>query len=164
MKKIAVVVLALALFMMTSAVAPAIAIGPLKALDVGNNPKFRGNVADGVVEMGVAENTILWVSPDGWIFHDAKATTGQGRMNNALIADISFLIALGVDMETYSNRWIFLSGDTSGNTWNHPFDNPDVGEHGMLYWFATFVFGPASGSRLVAEHPDGIFATWHYVK
>jgi hypothetical protein len=158
-------VLGISVFIMAIAllVSPVLAIGPTKPLKVGNNPKFQGNIATGLVEIDAAENSLLWINAVGMFMHDAKATTGMGRMNNAIIADISILMAMGADFEAYSKMWIFLSGDNSGNSWNNPFDNPDAGTHGMLYWFGEAVFGPGYGADLVAEHPDGVFITWNLV-
>jgi len=167
-KKAAVVVLAFALLMMFAAVAPVMAMGPLKAQDVGHNPNLSGAPGSGIAHLdgGKSGNTFMFINAGPWegmIFHDCKTTTGNGRMNNAIVVTIAVMMDFTVHPELYYNEWMFFSGDNSGSQFNNPIDDPDVGPHGMLYWFAEKAFGAGYGPAVVAEHPDGVFVNWHFV-
>ncbi len=158
-RKATAIVVMFALLMMLTAVAPVLAFGPLNAEEVGNNPNLTGDAATGIAHMdaGKSSNTFMWINSgtfEGMIFHDEKTTIGAGRMNNVIVVTIATLMDLNVHPELYYNKWMFFSGETNG---------PTFMGHGMLYLFAEKAFGAGSGAALVAEHPDGVFATWHFV-
>jgi len=158
--------IAITLLAVAMLVSPVAAIGPLKPMDNGND-RFTGTPGSGVVMKDAASNTVIYITdlidlPDenNEIFHDAKATAGAGRMNNAIIVEtLSDLIAIGANEDQYFNKWVYFSGD---NTAAHP-NSYQFRGHGMLYYFAEVVFGTGSGPFVVAEHPDGMFAMWHHV-
>ncbi len=161
MRKFAVVVLAVAILTMPFAVAPVMARGPVQAAEVGHNPNLTGIPGAPFAQLEAGENTKMWVNGLGFVSVDVPVTTGGGRMNNAIIADIGVLMTMLSDPPGVPNEWIFLSGETNGPKWNNPGDDPDAGAHGIMYWFAEFAFGPGYGAYLVQHHPDGVFIMQH---
>ncbi len=152
-RKILVLVLAFALIMVTSAVGPVMALGPLHAAEVGHNPHLISPFP-GIAFMEPGENTFSWVTPTGVIQRDVVASVGAGRMNNALIADHNDVLAMQAGSPVYSNKWIYLSGETSGNQYNG---------HGMFYWWLLPVFGPTYSLIITGQHPGGVFFTMNSV-
>ena len=124
--------LALALILLvTPYIGTVMAICPLKALEVGKNPKVTGFLFLGVAMLDdVGPNNIMWVDGAGLIVNNADARKGGGRMNNAIIADINLVLAMRADPILHENKWVYLSG-TGGEQWDHPDDDPDKGTHGM---------------------------------
>lgn len=142
----------------TSMVGTVMAIGPLKALEVGNNPKLGGSPAMSVVMIDDAgPNNIAFMNFAGLIVNNADARKGEGRMNNAIIADIDIVFAIRADQTLYENKWVYLSG-TEGEQWDHPTDDPDKGTHGMWYWTILPMFGPIFSAMLEQEYSAGVFA------
>jgi hypothetical protein len=143
---IAVSLMAVAM-LATPMVGTVMAIGPLKALEVGKNPKVFGLVAFGFVMLDdVGPNNIFWFNIQGTIMQGNDASKGEGKMNNAIIADYNTVLDMAANPEEYENKWIFLSG-TGGSQYNG---------HGMFYW----VFLPITGSATAAleqEYSDGVF-------
>jgi len=155
-KKILVVsVTLLALVMLaTPLVGTVMAIGPLKAVEVGKNPKLCGNPAMGIAFLDdVGPNNILWVSTIGLIVSLPDARKGSGRMNNAIIADYATVVAMQADETLYENKRVYLSG-TGGEQWN---------DHGMLYWMLLPTFGPFATAELEQEYADGAFYARNWV-
>jgi hypothetical protein len=122
------------------------AIGPFQELEVGKNENLDGVPALLVYNDNPSSNTILWSSKDT-IMLSMIASKGQGRMNNAIIADISTLMVMKNNPD-YRNKWIYLSGESGPNLF--------MG-HGMLYWFTYGVFGEAAAQHDAEEHPDGTY-------
>ena len=127
-------------------ITPVMAIGPFQALKVGNNENLIGVTGLLVYNDNPSDNTILW-SSQGTIMLSMIASKGQGRMNNAIIADMATLLVMKNNPD-YRNKWIYLSGESGPNLY--------MG-HGMLYWFTLGVFGLAAAQNDAAEHPDGIY-------
>ncbi len=148
---------------------PVIAIGPLQALEVGNNKNLSSIVGTTGVEnlRGSADGSIfafwtgqVWVR---WVFQDASQA--KGLMNNAVIAQYSGAPSgmaayfETLDSEELDNKWIYLSGDGGANPGQF------MG-HGMLYWFIfgitrlaglTVAQAQAYAASVVASHPEGEF-------
>ena len=154
-RKILLTVLALALVLLAAPfIGTVMAIGPLKALEVGNNPNVDGFVALGVVMLDdVGPNNIMWVTPLGMIISLPDARKGDGRMNNAIIADHDTVVDMQANPAAYDNKWVYLSG-TEGAQWNG---------HGMFYWAILPRFGPIASAALEQEYSDGVFQMTHKV-
>ncbi len=145
-RKILVVVLAFVLLPMAFAVAPVMAKGPLQAGIVGHNPNMQAVYPPlGLVQMDASENTMIWVGFEDVMVHDCEAGTGAGRMNNAIIADMTIVNDMVAHPEAYVNKWVFLSG----------------GPNGMMYNYALQVWGPEMAALIVVKHPNGMFLTMH---
>ncbi|KON31775.1 hypothetical protein AC477_03850 [miscellaneous Crenarchaeota group-1 archaeon SG8-32-1] len=130
-------------------VAPVMAMGPLKALEVGKNPNLDGFVPFGFVmldDVGVANN-VFWFNGRGEIGLGNDVSKGGGKMNNAIIADYAIVLDMQANPEEYENKWIYLSG-TGGEQY---------GGHGMAYWVLVNYFGPVAAAGLEAEYSDGVF-------
>ena len=130
-------------------VAPVMAMGPLKALEVGKNPNLDGFVPFGFVmldDVGVANN-IFWANARGEIMKGNDISKGGGKMNNAIIADYATVEDMQANPATYENKWIYLSG-TGG---------AQYGGHGMAYWVLVNYFGPVATAGLEQEYSDGVF-------
>jgi hypothetical protein len=179
MKKATVPLLALASLMMFAAVAPVMAIGPEQAFDVGNNPNLW--IGGGAIhnDHGEAGGNILWYKASSgysgkWLLSDP--TSGEGKMNDAIIATISIISQFAADQTAFlsgnptvnENKWIFLSPDGSGNQFAYssgPF--AAYGSHGILWWL--MFFGPAQrnatqASTIAANYPNGLFWNYNFVK
>ena len=155
-KKILRIVLVLAAVMLaTPMVGTVMAIGPLKALEVGKNPKLGGYIAFGFVFLDdVGPNNPAWIHyPDVMIKNMAAATEGEGRMNNAIIADHDTVVAMQADPTLYENKWVYLSGT----------GEPQYDGHGMLYWMILPDFGPIGAALHELANPDGVFSTSNLV-
>ena len=145
------------LLAVTMMVTPVMAIGPLKALEVGKNPKLDGSFPMGFVMLDdVGPNNIFWLNGLGVIMYGSDAVKGEGRMNNAIIANIDTLVEMQTNPPLYENKWIYLSG-TDGAQWDNPFDDPDKGSHGMAYWSFLTMFGPVASVELEQEYANGVF-------
>ena len=182
MKKILVIVafLLIAAFIAS----PVLAIGPELAFEEGNNPNlwFGGGAIHNM--RGEAGGNILWFDyydsaqvykySGKWIMADP--TSGQGKMNNAIIGTIVTLSTYSTDQAAYisgnptvnENKWIFLSPDGSGYQFAFSPPNPlsALGPHGSLWWL--MYLGPARrdatvASSIVTNYPDGVFWTYNFV-
>ncbi len=152
----AVLVMATALMTLAILATPVLAIGPVKAQEVGHNPNLVG--ADGLAFLtNNGGNTFIWFNIPGkyqnMIYHDADASIGGGRANTAVMANLAMLSVIAGNPDYY-NTWIFLSTDPSTG----------AGGKSVLWWFAEVAFGAGYGNILVANHPNGIYVTWHFVK
>ena len=161
MKKAAVVVLALTLLMMYCTVAPVLAIGPSKAAEVGHNPNVGINPTTGKTYINTPNvksglDRVTWL--DNQMFLYLNVSNVKGIMNNAVIADIDTVNGMNSNPEDYENKWIYLSGETEGNTY---------GGHGMFYWWITspLVGFPAdqAAASILARNPDGGYVKTNYV-
>ena len=158
---IAVTLLAIALL-----ASPVVAIGPQKAAEVGNNPHMVGDGSSGLVFMtGASGNTFMWFnnpSSDkyGMIYHDADTAIGEGRVNNALIVDWDMFMDMDSDghPELYYNKWLYFSNEPVPTS-----EAPFLFGNSILWGLGQYAMG-GQGNLLVANHPDGIFAMWHFVK
>jgi hypothetical protein len=132
----------------TPMVGTVMAIGPLRALEVGKNPKVDGFVPAGFVMLDdVGPNNIFWANMYGRIVSGADALKGEGRMNNAIIADYGIVVDIQTNPEMYENKWVFLSG--AGGALHDG--------HSMAYWLLLPWFGPTACADLEVEYWDGIF-------
>ena len=160
MKK-AILMAAVALMAAAILVTPVLAAGPTKAAEVGNNPNLGLNPEGEPYMDNPSGSRRAWDSNSivFWLY----ASNAKGIMNNALVADISTLRALGTDSEELNNVWIYLSGEHYGNTFNNPIDNPDVGSHGMFYWMLRGLGFPHAYALAVAldRAPDGFYFRMH---
>jgi hypothetical protein len=138
---------------------PVMAIGPFKALDVGNNNNLgssgpgvmnhRGGEGGGLIYWMMGTSGEHWVK---WEFQDA-ASQAKGIMNNAIIAGYSgaqnglmpYFMSLGEN----ENKWIYLSGD---GDYPGQYTSFLLGTHGMLWWFMF-------GITYVATYPVVYAAT-----
>lgn len=153
--------------------APVMAIGPWQAGEVGNNPNLsvsNGGLRD---ERGEAGGYIVWVqSTNGywlkWLFFDSSS--GQGKMNSAIIADIATLAQSSADGLSYANgqntvnenQWIYLSPDGSGTQYTVP----GLGTHGMVWWlfYAGFGHSVATANDAASRYPNGAFWQYNFVQ
>lgn len=155
-KILGIAVTLLAIAMLAS---PVMAIGPQKAAEVGNNPNMVTDGTGGLAFMSNAGgNTFMWFNNQaseyyGMIYHDGDASTGEGRINNALVVDLATFYDMDVHPEKYYNIWMFYSTEPV----------QALGGKSMLWALGQFAMGGA-GDAIVANHPNGIFAMWHFVK
>ena len=163
MRKFAVVVLAFALLMVASAVAPVMALGPV------NNPHAEANPA-----------IVYLATPGGQVVHEFVQTgrinmyldakpNGKGIMNNVnLIVDsLPDLLYFGQNAATFMDTpgWIYLSGEmTEGGTFANPMFPLEEGEHGAFYWFLRIFNVPAVAALAEAnESPYGVYLAGHWL-
>ncbi len=161
-----IVVLAVTLLAVATLATPVLALGPIKAGEVGHNPHLTITVVPGGPTAahldGPGETSILWIDrpiqPDFVIFL-VSASKGEGKMNSAIIASGANWLTILSNPADYYNQWIYLSGEEYGNKWNNPLDIPDRGEHGMFYWGLRMGMGFDHDSALATaeSHPDGVF-------
>jgi hypothetical protein len=152
MKRKMILISVLALLMLAATVAPAMAIGPWQASDVGNNKNLFERYGGVVNSRGEASGSMVWAySTTGgywvtWKWRDPE--DAKGLMNNAIIvvtyADM--VLYSGVD---YENKWIYLSGEGVGDQF--------MG-HGWVYWLFFVLGGPAAAASAAASFPRG--ALW----
>ena len=145
-----------AVFMMAAAMlaSPVMAIGPWRAAQVSGNDNFFVLYGGLVNNRGAAGDSNVWaLSYTGecwveWKWRDPLEA--KGLMNNALTpTTLTELVSyIGVD---YDNKWIFLSGDASGQP------NQVMG-HGMFYWLLYYAFGESAATGMVIMFPNG--ALW----
>jgi len=160
-----VLVIAVLLLAVAILAAPAMAIGPNTAVEKGKNPNLSGGPGPGGSTLAFldtpSDTSILFITrqdnPD-LIFFLMTASRGKGRMNNAIIASGANWMSIAQNPDDYANKWIYLSGESGGNTWDKPNDNPDVGSHGMLYWQLRAMGIPHTAAYEDAlMHPDGVY-------
>ena len=91
-------------------VSPVVAIGPKKAAEVGNNKNLMGG-SGSVINDNPSGNTLLW-GAQGRILLSMIASKGEGRMNNAIIANFATLSVIFSNPECkqmdlpFWRRWI----------------------------------------------------------
>ena len=180
---IAVVLMAVAML-----VAPVMAIGPMKALEVGKNPNLtptetgyngvinhRGNAGGSVIV--VLDPRGVWLQ---WNWFSASA--GKGKFKNAInagpappepsvpifdIMEEDIVAFLNGEETQLENKWIFMSPDGSGKQIPSP-----IGTHGMVFWMYWGLAGgigamPDSAifaAEHAAEFPDGVFWKYNFIK
>lgn len=148
-----------ALTIMTMLATPVMAIGPDNAAEVGKNKNLNGFGGLGVINDNPSGNTILW-GAQGRILLSMIASRGEGRINNAIIANMATLSAMSNNPD-YVNKWIYLSGDGGTNIEQFAFTAGPyaaLGSHGMLFWFTLFTFGSLEAAQSDAlEHPNGVY-------
>lgn len=158
MKKVAVLVLMFASLMISAVVAPVFAVGPWQAEEVGNNPKFGVNLLAGRVFLDTPSgDRIGW--GDEVRSHYVNALHAEGIMNTAIDADINTFRAILANPAYFENKWIYLSGENSGNWYNPTPDNPSM-RHGIFYWLLRSKqvgFTHAEAMATVADAPDGMY-------
>ncbi len=159
MKKIIVLVFAFSFLITSCAVAPVLAIGPTKAAEVGNNP----NVFINPVNQKTALNTpngdhsaldrVTWFGNTVFLYLNVSNVKG---LNNAIIADISTVETMIADPSYFENKWIYLSGENSGNAFNG---------HGMFYWWirANGFSDEQALASILARNPEGGYVKTNYV-
>ena len=175
-----IAVFLLAVAMLTT---PVMAMGPTKALEVGNNPNLKptltGNGA--VINCGNSGNTVITVlDPRGvWIkWNWFSASAGKGKFKNAVNAGpappepgVPIFDIMEADTQAFlngeetqlENKWIFMSPEGSGKQF--------MG-HGMAYWMYWGLAGgmdamPDSAifaAEEAAKSPDGIFWKYNFIK
>lgn len=161
MRKVAALVLALALLMMLGAVVPVLAIGPTKAAQVGHNPNVFINPSNQKTALNTprgdksALDRITWLG--NTVFLYMNVSNVKGIMNNAIIADKDTVDAMNANPENFDNKWIYLSGENNGNQHDG---------HGMFYWWIT---SPQVGfpeadavASILARNPEGGFVKTNY--
>ena len=160
MNRIAVLVSGFILLMILAAIAPAMAVGPTNAGEVGNNPNLSLNPSGQPTMDNPSGSRMVWGHD---IIFWLDASKADGVMNNAINADISTLLALSANPDDFNNVWIYLSGEHYGNTFNNPIDNPDVGSHGMFYWMLRGLGFPHPYALAIAldRAPDGFYFRMH---
>ncbi len=160
-----VLVIAVLLLTVAMLAAPVMAIGPNTAVEKGKNPNLSGGPGPGGSTLAFldtpSDTSILFITrqdnPD-LIFFLMTASRGKGRMNNAIVASGANWMSIAQNPDDYANKWIYLSGESGGNTWDKPNDNPDVGSHGMLYWQLRAMGIPHTAAYEDAlMHPDGVY-------
>jgi len=165
-KKAAVLILALALSMMFMTVAPAMAIGPWQALEVGNNPNLWVSLGALHNSRGEAVGVVLWAESSGvwlkWSFFDALS--GQGKANNAIAATLATLAQFSADVTAHingepavnENKWIYLSQEGSGNQYNG---------HGMVWWLFYLISGSNDiASYGATRYPNGVYWKYNFIQ
>jgi hypothetical protein len=155
MKVAKILIPAVLVLMFSAAAMPVMAIGPQKAAEVGNNPHLTYFVGPGGGEVTFLETppdtSFLWINretqPD-IVFLFFNAEKGQGKMNNAIVANGTNWVSI-ISSTGYWNDWIYLSGESGGETWNG---------HGMLYWILRALgFNHDSALEDAMKHTYGVF-------
>ena len=155
MKRAKILIPAVLVLIFSAAAMPVMAIGPQQAAEVGNNPYLTYFVGPGggeVTFLGTPPDTsFLWINreilPD-IVFLFFNAEIGQGKMNNAIIANSVNWQSI-ISPTGYWNEWIYLSGESGGETWNG---------HGMLYWVLRAIGFPHELALEDAmKHTYGVF-------
>jgi len=180
-KILGIVVVLMAVAMLAT---PVMAIAPLKALEVGNNPNLEPTETgyDGVINnRGNAGGSIITVLGDSgvWIqWNWFNASSGKGKFKNAIEAgppDVPIFDIMDADTEAFANgeetllenKWIFMSPDGSGKQISSP-----IGTHGLVFWMYWGLAGgiaamPDSAifaAEHAAEFPDGVFWKYNFIK
>ena len=163
---------------------PVMAIGPMKALEVGKNPNLTMTVTgyNGVINTrgNAGGNVITVLDPRGvWIkWNWFSASAGKGKFNNAIEAgppDVPIFDILSADTEAFingeetelENKWIFMSPEGSGKQIPSP-----IGTHGLVFWMYWGLAGgiaamPDSAifaAEMAALYPDGIYWKYNFIK
>ena len=147
---------ALVLLSIAMCASPVMAIGPQKA---EKNPHIVGDPDSGLVFMtGASGNTFMWFNdPESkyysMIYHDADASIGEGRLNNAIVMDLATFKDTSVNPEQYYNTWLYFSTEPV----------QALGGKSILWALGQFAMG-GMGDVIVANHPNGILAMWHFTK
>ena len=179
--------IAVALIAVTMMTIPVMAIGPTKALEVGNNPNLKptttgygavntcGNSGDGVIT--VLDPRGIWIK---WNWFNASI--GKGKFNTAINAgpappepSVPIFDIMEADIEAFlnaeetqlENKWIFMSPEGSGKQIPSP-----IGTHGMVFWMFWGLAGGANAmpdsaifaAEETAKHPDGVFWKYNFIK
>jgi hypothetical protein len=181
-------VLGIAVFLMAVAMlaTPVMAMGPTKALEVGNNPNLKPtHTGYGAVnDCGNSGNGIITVLESGvWIkWNWFSASAGKGKFKNAINAgpappepSVPIFDIMEADIEAFlngeetqlENKWIFMSPDGSGKQISSP-----IGTHGLVFWMFWGLAGgigamPDSAifaAEEAAKSPDGVFWKYNFIK
>ncbi len=162
MKKTVIFFSVLTLLMLTATIAPVLALGPINAAEVGGNPNLS-LLGDNVALDNPSGSRLTWDedSKSHWL----DASEAKGVMNNAVEADINTLLVMGAGTGEFENKWIYLSGENYGKTWDSPTDVPDRGSHGMFYWMLRFLGFPHSYALSIAltRAPNGFYLMVNHV-
>lgn len=169
MAKAAAAIFALAFLAILTATTPAIAVGPTQAPNVGKNPNVFINPANHKTALNTpngdqsALDRITWYGNQIILYFNASNV--KGVLNNALIADIDTVKAMNSNPGLFENKWIYLSGENSGNAYDDPNDVPNVGSHGMFYWWirSQGFSHEAALASIAARNPDGGLAKFNYI-
>lgn len=168
MKKAAVSILALA-FLMFTTVAPVLAVGPTKAAEVGNNPHLYVNPVNQKTALNSSNgdqspfDRITWYGNQIILY--LNVSNNNGIINNAIIGDINTVNGMIANPDAFTNKWIYLSGENYGNSWGNSTDSPDVGSHGMFYWWirSQGFSNEAALASIATRNPDGGLLKYNYV-
>ena len=78
-------------------------------------------------------------------------------MNNAMIADINTVNGMNANPGDFENKWIYLSGESAGNTFNGR-------RYVLLVDQSPAVGFPADAvASILARNPDGGYVKLNYV-
>ena len=154
---------------MLTAVAPVLAIGPTKAAEVGNNPHLYVNPVNQKTALNSSNgdqspfDRITWYGNQIILY--LNVSNNNGIINNAIIGDINTVNGMIANPDDFTNKWIYLSGENYGNSWNNSTDNPDVGSHGMFYWWirSQGFSNEAALASIATRNPDGGLLKYNYV-
>ena len=160
MKKEAVFVLAFALLIMSAAAVPVLAVGPNKAAEVGHNPNVFINPTNQKTALNASNgdqsalDRITWYGNQIILYKNVS--NSNGILNNAITADINVVNAMNSNPNEFVNKWIYLSGENSGNSYNG---------HGMFYWWirSQGFSDEAALASIAARNPDGGLMKFNYV-
>ena len=159
MKKAATAIAALTFLMMFTTITPALAVGPTRAAQVGNNPNVFINPVNQKTALNnplgekCALDRITWLSNTIFLYVNVSNVNG---LNNAIIADINTVNGMIANPSLYENKWIYLSGENAGNNYNG---------HGMFYWWIRsqgFSDEQALAS-ILERNPDGGYVKTNYI-
>ncbi len=170
MKKVIIAILALALLLAASTVAPVAAIGPTRAAEVGKNPNVFINPVNQKTALNTPNGDKSGLDRNTWyhetIFLYLNVSNVNGITNNAAIADIDTVKGMVNSPEDYENKWIYLSGEDSDILYDDPADDPLIGSHGMFYWWIRLGSGFSHEQALAsieARNPEGGLVKLNFV-
>ena len=182
-----ILMLTITLLAVTMMATPVMAMGPTKALEVGNNPNLKPAITGigAVLTCGKSGNgVIIALDPRGvWIkWNWFNASIGKGKFKNAINAgpappepSVSIFNIMEADTQAFlngeetqlENKWIFMSPEGSGKQISSL-----IGTHGMVFYMFWFLAGGAGAmpdsaifaAIETAKHPDGVFWKYNFIK
>ena len=158
-----ILVLIMTLMAVAVLTAPVIAIGPEKAVEVGNNPNTDTFQSTWAIETP-SHVRISW-DPNGEIILWRNANPNQGIMDNvALVINNAMKMTYFKQYSAeFEGQWIYWSGEYAGGTWSSPLV-PGEGSHGAIYWLhRVYGFSPAESLEVAMERPYGGYMRFHFV-
>ena len=158
-----ILVLIMTLMAVTVLTTPVMAIGPEKAVEVGNNPNTDTFQSTWAIETP-SHVRISW-DPNGEIILWRNANPNQGIMDNvALVINSAMKMTYFKQYSAeFEGQWVYWSGEYAGGTWSSPLV-PGEGSHGAIYWLhRVYGFSPAESLEVAMERPYGAYMRFLFV-
>jgi hypothetical protein len=158
-----ILVLIMTLMALTVLTTPVMAIGPEKAVEVGNNPNTDTFQSTWAIETP-SHVRISW-DPNGEIILWRNANPNQGIMDNVafVINSVLTMTYFGQNQAQFEGIWVYWSGEYAGGTFSTVMF-PGEGSHGAIYWVhRVYGFSPAESLEVAMERPYGAYMRFHFV-